>query len=65
VLIVFDRMFGTYCAEDVQPRRYGIPGLAPSDNPLRIALGEWLAMARDFRAAPTWRGRLRALVTAP
>ena len=65
VLIVFDRMFGTHCEEDALPLRYGIAGLAPTSNPVRIALGEWIAMARDFRGAAGWRGRIRALVGAP
>ena len=62
ILIVFDRVFGTYCAEDRQPSVYGIAGLAPTNNPLRIALGEWIAMAGDWRRADSWRGRMRALV---
>lgn len=40
ILILFDRLFGTYCAEDRQPERYGIAGLQPSHNPFVIAFGE-------------------------
>lgn len=48
VLIVFDRLFGTYVEErsDV-PCRYGLVKPMRSANPLRIAFHEWIAMARD------------------
>jgi len=65
VLIVFDRIFGTYFPEDATPARYGIPGHDISHNPLAIALGEWVSMARDFRAADNWRARMRTLISAP
>lgn len=42
VLIVFDRLFGTYAEEPhAEPLRYGLAGVPASNNPLRIALGEW------------------------
>ena len=63
ILIVFDRLFGTWCAEEARPARYGIVGLAPTHNPLRIAFGEWLRMGCDFRTASGWHARLKALTT--
>ena len=49
ILIVFDRLFGTYVAErsDV-PCRYGLLGQAGRQNPIWIALHEWIAMASDL-----------------
>lgn len=66
VLIVFDRLFGTFAeAPRDQPLRYGLIGGAPTFNPLRIEFGEWAAMLRDLRAAATWSGRLHALFAPP
>ncbi|MBI1219910.1 MAG: sterol desaturase family protein [Rhodobacteraceae bacterium] len=66
VLIVFDRLFGTFAeAPQDEPLRYGLVGGTPTLNPLRIALGEWLVLVRDVAAARTLRGRLRALFGAP
>lgn len=66
VLIVFDRLFGTF-AQVPQDEKlgYGLVGAAPSYNPLRIALGEWAAMFRDARAAADWRGALLVLLAPP
>jgi hypothetical protein len=56
VLIVWDRLFGTFVAEcrDERPR-YGIVKNIGTYNPLRIAFHEWLAIARDVRAARSAR----------
>jgi sterol desaturase/sphingolipid hydroxylase (fatty acid hydroxylase superfamily) len=50
ILIVFDRLFGTYADErgDV-PCRYGLPHQVGSNNPVWIVLHEWIAMVRDLR----------------
>jgi sterol desaturase/sphingolipid hydroxylase (fatty acid hydroxylase superfamily) len=53
VLIVFDRLFGTFAAEDpAVPCRYGLVTPLRSYNPLWIALHEVAALGRDL-----WRGR--------
>jgi sterol desaturase/sphingolipid hydroxylase (fatty acid hydroxylase superfamily) len=66
MLIVFDRWFGTFAeAPKDEPLRYGLLGGSRTHNPLRIALGEWLAMWRDFRAAGTARQKLRVLLAGP
>lgn len=66
VLIVFDRLFGTFAsAPEGERLRYGLVGVAPTRNPFRIALGEWAAMFRDARRAPTARAKLRALFAPP
>ena len=53
VLIVFDRLFGTYVEErDEEPCRYGLVKPIHSHNPLWIAFHEWVAMAKDV-----WRAR--------
>ncbi|OAI31695.1 fatty acid hydroxylase [Methylosinus sp. R-45379] len=66
VLIVFDRLFGTFAeAPKQEALRYGLVGGTPSFNPLKIALGEWAAMFRDAAAAADWRAALRALFAPP
>lgn len=62
VLIVFDRLFGTFQAErDDEPPRYGLAGRPRIDNPLRLALSEWRLLARDWRGATGWRQRIAVL----
>lgn len=65
VLIVFDRMFGTFVAErDDVPCRYGLVTPLRSYNPIFVALHEWIAMGRDLVRAGSWRERLQ-IITGP
>ena len=53
VLIVFDRLFGTFAEERADdPCRYGLVKPEPSRNPLVIVFREYVAIARDL-----WRAR--------
>ncbi|HXD04457.1 MAG TPA: sterol desaturase family protein [Burkholderiaceae bacterium] len=56
VLIVFDRLFGTYRPErkDV-PCRYGLVHQIEGYNPLRIEFHQWVQLARDLRGARSLR----------
>lgn len=66
VLIIFDRLFGTFVAE--QPNitlRYGLVHPVRSYNPLVIGLHEWRAIIRDVLAAQTVRSRLHAAFGPP
>jgi len=56
VLMIFDRLFGTYRAErhDV-PIRYGLVQPLHSYNPIKIALHQYLPMIRDLRTARSIR----------
>jgi sterol desaturase/sphingolipid hydroxylase (fatty acid hydroxylase superfamily) len=66
VLIVFDRLFGTFVdLRDDVPPRYGLTTPLLSHNPLRIALHEWLALAQDLRAARGVGARVRVLFGPP
>ena len=66
VLIVFDRLFGTFQAEQAdEAPRYGLAGRPCIDNPIRLALSEWQHLGRDLWAAPGWRQRLAVLVGPP
>jgi len=56
ILMVFDRLFGTYVAErdDLKPR-CGLVVPLQSYNPLRIAFFQWIAIAGDLRHARSLR----------
>jgi sterol desaturase/sphingolipid hydroxylase (fatty acid hydroxylase superfamily) len=52
VLIIWDRLFGTFVAEDSQePPRYGIITNLGAFNPVRIAFHEWVGLWRDLHQA--------------
>ena len=60
VFMLWDRMFGTFVPERrEEPPRYGIVKNLGTFNPVRIALHEYVAIARDLlRRGLGWRGRL-------
>src|SRR4051812_38674357 len=66
VLIVWDRLFGTFTAEDErEPVRYGITHDLTSFNPFRIAAHELAAIARDLRQAGSLRAACAYLLAPP
>ena len=66
VLIVFDRLFGTYRAErDDLPCRYGLVEPMVGNNPLRIELQQWLRLGRDLWRARTLRAFLGLVAMPP
>jgi sterol desaturase/sphingolipid hydroxylase (fatty acid hydroxylase superfamily) len=61
VLVVFDRLFGTYASERPgEPRRYGLVVPLESYDPLVIAFHEWAALLRDVRRSRSPREALGA-----
>ena len=66
VLIVFDRLFGTFAAErSGVPCRYGLVRPLHSNNPLWIVAHEWVALARDLWRAGNAGGASRAIFGTP
>lgn len=66
VLIVFDRLFGTFVQErDDISIRYGLTEPLYSYNPLRIATHGWIQLWRDLRGAASWRARVRLVFGPP
>ncbi|AFY94176.1 sterol desaturase family protein [Chamaesiphon minutus] len=66
VLIIFDRLFGTFVAEKSDlPIIYGLTHSLAAHNPVKIALYEWYRILKDIVVAKTWRERLRAILGAP
>lgn len=51
ILIIWDRMFGTFKAEEDRPH-YGLTQNLESHNLFRIAFHEWRAILRDISKAP-------------
>lgn len=66
VLIVFDRLFGTFREARPDARlRYGLADPVGSHNPLGIILHEWGKLFRDLRRARNWREALRTVSGPP
>jgi len=64
VLIIWDRLFGTFVPETAKPV-YGLTKNIHTYNPVRIAFHEWADLWRDVRAAKTWPDRLRYILKPP
>lgn len=66
VLIVFDRLFGTFVEErDDEPVRYGLTKPVTSNNPFVIAFHEWANLWRDLKEVRSFRSGWRALFGRP
>jgi sterol desaturase/sphingolipid hydroxylase (fatty acid hydroxylase superfamily) len=56
ILIIWDRLFGTYEPEDERVR-YGLTTNIETFHPVRVAFHEYIALWHDVRRAATWRER--------
>jgi sterol desaturase/sphingolipid hydroxylase (fatty acid hydroxylase superfamily) len=66
VLIIFDRLFGTFVAERADlPCRYGLVKPLRSSNPFVFNFFEWRALLGDLVAARSWRERALYLFGPP
>lgn len=66
VLIIFDRLFGTFAAERADtPVVYGLTRPLTSNNPFVIAFHEWGNLIGDIRSASSARAVLRAVFGRP
>jgi sterol desaturase/sphingolipid hydroxylase (fatty acid hydroxylase superfamily) len=64
VLIVWDRLFGTFEPEGERVI-YGLTKNLDTFNPLRVATHEYVALYRDVRAAGSWRTGAGFLLHGP
>ncbi len=64
ILIVWDKLFGTFEEERERPA-YGLTRNIDSFNPARIATHEWADIASDVANAGTWRERFGYLLRGP
>lgn len=67
MVIVFDRLFGTFAAAPAgEALRYGLAGVAgPSRHPFAVALTGWRDVAGRLWRARDWRDRLEAVAGRP
>lgn len=64
ILIIWDRMFGTFQPELHRPT-YGLTKPVGTYNLLKLEFGDYAALWRDVRAADSWRDRLGYLFGPP
>jgi sterol desaturase/sphingolipid hydroxylase (fatty acid hydroxylase superfamily) len=64
ILIVWDRLFGTFEPER-EAVRYGLTKNLTTHHPVRVAFHEYAAIARDVRRARGWRDRLGYVFAGP
>ncbi|WP_329561699.1 sterol desaturase family protein [Streptomyces uncialis] len=64
ILIVWDRLFGSFAPETERPV-YGLTKNITTHNPLRVATHEYAAITRDLRAARSWGDRAGHLLRGP
>ncbi|GAB4031128.1 sterol desaturase family protein [Spirosoma jeollabukense] len=64
VLIIWDRLFGTFELERNRPT-YGLTTNVGSHNPVRIAFHEWIAIGQDIRRADSFRAALGYIFGPP
>jgi sterol desaturase/sphingolipid hydroxylase (fatty acid hydroxylase superfamily) len=64
ILIVWDRIFGTYAEETRRPT-YGLTTNIDSFNPFRLQYHEYAAILRDVRSSRRWRDALGYVFAPP
>jgi hypothetical protein len=64
ILIVWDRIFGSFQGETERPR-YGLTKNVGSFHPSRVAFHEFIDLVGDLRAASSWRDRLGYVFRGP
>lgn len=66
VVIIFDRLFGTFAAERKDnPVRYGLAHPLGTRNPIALALGEWRRLLGDLIRAPNPLAAIRIALGRP
>lgn len=64
ILIIWDRMFGTFAREE-EPVRYGVFPRINSINPIKIFFSGFIKLGEQVIKAPTWSYRLNLLIKPP
>jgi len=64
ILVIWDRLFGTFEPEGERVR-YGLTTNLQTFNPVKVAFHEYAALLRDLRTARTWRTRWNLLLRGP
>jgi sterol desaturase/sphingolipid hydroxylase (fatty acid hydroxylase superfamily) len=64
ILIIWDRLFGTFCGERERVR-YGLTKDIETHNPVKVAFHEYHELWHDVRRARSWRTRLGLALHGP
>lgn len=64
IFIIWDRMFGTFQAEEQRPN-YGLTRQIESSNPIDVQFSEIRKLWADLRSDPDWRIRFRRMWNRP
>ncbi|HEY6505650.1 MAG TPA: sterol desaturase family protein [Chitinophagaceae bacterium] len=64
VLIIWDKLFGTFQPEEEKPT-YGLTRPIKTYNPVKIITYEWIAIAKDVLKARSWKERVGYLFNKP
>jgi hypothetical protein len=66
VLIIFDRLFGTYREERSDlPCRYGLVTPTRTSNPLKVEFEHWVTLVRDVATAKNVATAIRHIIKPP
>lgn len=66
MLIIWDRMFGTFRDEDLpEPVKYGLTKQPEDMGPVNIIFHEWKALIHDVKLAPGFRNKAGYLLNPP
>jgi sterol desaturase/sphingolipid hydroxylase (fatty acid hydroxylase superfamily) len=66
ILMIFDRMFGTYIPEDPNTEIvYGLTHPNYSKNPINVVFNVWKQLVKGVIAKPTLREKLKFIFSAP
>lgn len=66
VLIIWDRMFGTFVEEDEnEPVKYGLTKNLNTYHPIKVVFNEWVQMWKDVRKATGLKAKLGYIFAPP
>lgn len=64
ILIIWDRMFGTFQPEEFRPT-YGLTKNVDTFNPVKVAFHEWMNIGKDLKRSRTFKDYLNYIFNAP
>jgi sterol desaturase/sphingolipid hydroxylase (fatty acid hydroxylase superfamily) len=66
VLIIWDRIFGTFRDEDLpEPVKFGLTKQPENLGPVNILFHEWKALLQDVKKAPTFKNKIQYFLNPP
>ncbi|MCU1464031.1 MAG: sterol desaturase [Acidimicrobiales bacterium] len=66
VLIIWDRLFGTFHEENLpEPVKYGLTHQPDDLGPVNILFHEWKALLADVKKAPTLKTKIQYFINPP